>query len=221
MCERVRTVNGAHRLHKYINLITGRVSSISVSRFGVSADCCVRVGARARASTSKRYTHKYDSGIGDIFFLGFDSYVCGPRWNNVNRSTHSYVPRVNWTALQCAMCCVVFTRLQCNVFYIGYWKYFLFVCVWHFFSLHLRLFSCYRWWYVCTSFTRYFVVFTFFLFSRLLLCFVYLVRIRILHVELICELFIPSSSLDWTGPEKKLWLNTFFCSWRVSRKSDS
>lgn len=69
------------------------------------------------------------------------------RWNNVNRVAHTFirVPRVNWTTLLCAMCCVVFTRLQCNVFY---WKYSLFVCVWHFFFCfpfmpsYARLYQC-------------------------------------------------------------------------------
>lgn len=65
-------LNGAHRLHKYINLITGRVSSISSSRFGVSADCwmCVCVVPEHHRAND---THKNVSGF---FALSTTFRVC-------------------------------------------------------------------------------------------------------------------------------------------------
>lgn len=78
-CASAYALNGAHRLHKYINLITERVSSVAFSRFGVSADCWVLyVCVCALEHHRENDTHKYVTGISIIlsFFRFATSRVC-------------------------------------------------------------------------------------------------------------------------------------------------
>lgn len=68
-CANAYALNGAHRLHKYINLITGWVSSVSFARFGVSADCWVCKCMCALEHQRENDTHKYVTGISIIHFF--------------------------------------------------------------------------------------------------------------------------------------------------------